>query len=987
MKVRDMKKAVVADFPAFEAEMLEIWKRENTFQKSLDNRSGSPRFNFYDGPPFANGLPHYGHVVALTQKDSITRYKTMRGYYVPRRNGWDTHGLPVEYEVEKQLGISGKQQIQAMGVDTFNAAARASVFKYKEEWETFMTRLGRWADAENSYATLDDTYIESVWWVLSELHKKGLVYRGFRSNPYCPRCATPLSNFEVNQNYKDNTVDPSVYVKFELTDIPGTSLLAWTTTPWTLAANAALAVDGDAQYVTVELLNDGDLVSDEAPLAWKAGERLILAHKRVGELELRKAEYKIVETHRGSELVGMKYRPVYEFGSFDDAQKAAVHTVYVDSSVSLEDGTGILHVAPRYGETDLALGLRVNLPLIESVNGFGKMVDAFKEVTGLESIAGMFFKTADAHIIADLGRKGSLFAAEKFEHTYPFCWRCDTPLLYFAMPSWFIKVTDLRKDLVANNNLVNWVPDHIKQGRFGNWLSEARDWNFSRNRFWGAPLPIWLNVDDPEDMIVIDSIAKLKELSGHEADFDLHRPGIDSVVIKHDGKTYKRVEEVFDCWFESGSMPYGQDHYPFENPEGFEQAFPAEFIAEGLDQTRGWFYTLHVLGTALFNKPAFKNVIVNGLVLAADGKKLSKRLRNYPDPQELFSTTGADSLRLFLMGSPVVAGEDVRFSADAVNEVKRNVFMTLWNSYAFFSMYAEIDAWQPPNVLTEPTPANVLDIWLLSRLAETTAEMTKQADSYQIARAVRPLRELVDDLSNWYVRRSRRRFWKSEDDTDKQDAYVTLHYVLCRIAQLLAPWAPFVADKLWRELTAGTDEAQSVHLSTWPEPGVIDSVVLSQMAETRRVVTDGLSVRAEHKIKVRQPLASLTYSTEDTLAEQYEQIIADEVNVKQVSWGNGARDEGIVLDTEITPELKAEGIMRDVVRHVQSARKATGLEVEDRIVLTLYTDVEALALAIATHSSTIMSETLASEIKTVNISGEVPVKVDGNELYINVVKA
>jgi isoleucyl-tRNA synthetase len=968
-----MKKAAPADFPAFEAEMLKVWHAEQTFEQSLKHRQDAPRFSFYDGPPFANGLPHYGHVVALTEKDSVTRYKTMRGYYVARRNGWDTHGLPVEYEVEKQLGITGKQQILAYGMEKFNEAARASVFKYKSDWEEFMTRIGRWADQEHGYATLDDNYIESVWWVTKQLHDKGLVYRGFRSNPYCPRCATPLSNFEVNQNYKDNVPDPSVYVKFAVKGETGLALLAWTTTPWTLPANAALAVADDADYVTVELQDDGD--------SWRKGERLILAKDRLGELELRKAEYKVVDTVKGRELAGMKYEPLYELVTdFTEAEREAVHTVYVDDSVSLEDGTGILHVAPRYGETDLALGIRVGLPLIESVNGFGKMTEAMGD------FAGLFFKEADPHIIADLTRKGRIFAAETFEHTYPFCWRCETPLLYFAMPSWFVEVTKLRERLVSNNQKIHWVPGHIKTGRFGNWLADARDWNFSRNRFWGAPLPIWINEADENDLLVVGSMDELKELSGQSGDFDLHRPGIDAVVIKRDGKTYRRAEEVFDCWFESGAMPYAQDHYPFDNKGRFEQAFPADFIAEGLDQTRGWFYTLHVLGTALFDRPAFKNVVVNGMVLAADGKKLSKRLRNYPEPAEIFESTGADSLRFFLMSSPVVGGEDVRFSYDAVNEVRRNVFMTLWNTYSFLSMYAEIDDWQPPKQLKEPESANVLDRWLLARLNEATGEMTKQADDYQIARAVRPLRELVDDLSNWYVRRSRRRFWKSEDDGDKQNAYVTLHYVLCRMAQLLAPWSPFVSDKMWRELTDGMDEPASVHLSDWPEAGEVDTALLAQMAHVRQAVTDGLSLRAEAGIKVRQPLASARLETPEPLPEELVTIMAEELNVKRVEQSK-AEVLGVTLDTEITPELRAEGLMRDVVRHVQTARKDTGLDVDDRIDLILQTDDEALARAIEDHRQTIMAETLATTLTGDGADDGVPVKVSGAKLYVKVEKA
>ena len=648
-----MKKAEPANFPEFEQEMLKVWDTEKTFEASLKQREGAKRFSFYDGPPFANGLPHYGHVVALTEKDAITRYKSMRGYYVPRRNGWDTHGLPVEVEVEKAMGISGKKQILELGIDKFNQAARDSVFKYKGEWEKMMRRLGRWADMENDYATLDDDYIESVWWVFSQLNEKGLVYQGFRSNPYCPRCATPLSNFEVNQNYKDDVPDPSVYVKFQLTDHYDTSFLVWTTTPWTLPANAALAVAAEADYVKIELLDSGD--------SWKKGERLILAKARLSVLELRDAEYKIVGTLKGSELEGGSYQPLYDgyelmpMRTITPPKPVKAYHVYVDDSVSLEDGTGILHVSPRYGETDLALGIREDLPLFQSVDGNGQMVPEIAKLPGFEDLVGVFFKDADRHIIAELARKGRIFAAEEFTHTYPFCWRCETPLMYFAMPSWFIAVTKLREQLVANNQEVNWVPDHIKQGRFGNWLAEARDWNVSRNRFWGAPLPIWINVDDAEDRLVVGSIAELCELSG-KSDFELHRPGIDQVEIIKDGKTYQRTEEVFDCWFESGAMPYAQQHYPFANKDQFDDGFPADFIAEGLDQTRGWFYTLHVLGTALFNKPAYQNVVVNGLVLAADGRKLSKSLRNYPDPKELFDTCGADSLRFFFMASPVVGG-------------------------------------------------------------------------------------------------------------------------------------------------------------------------------------------------------------------------------------------------------------------------------------------------------------------------------------------
>lgn len=939
-----MKKAPKPDFPQFEAETLKIWEKEKTFEQSLKQREGKERFSFYDGPPFANGLPHYGHALASMEKDAIVRYKTMRGYYVPRRAGWDTHGLPVEYEVEKALGLSGKRQILEMGIDKFNQACRDSVFKYRGEWEQFIRRIGRWIDLDNAYATLDDSYIESVWWVFKSLNDKGLVYRGFKSLPYCPRCATPLSNFELNQGYQDDVEDPSVYAKFELEDEPGTHLLAWTTTPWTLPANAALAVDTKADYVVVETA-DG---------------KLILAKQRLEVLD--ENERKIASTLKGSELIGKKYKPLYNFAQMTAEEADKAHRVYADEAVSLEDGTGILHVAPAYGETDLELGQRVGLPLIHSVDGFGNMTEE------MGPFAGRFFKDADDAIVADLTKQGRLYAAGTFTHTYPFCWRCDSPLFYFATPSWFVKVSDLVQKLVKNNQQINWVPGHIKEGRFGNWLAEARDWSVSRNRFWGAPIPVWQCEEGHST--VVGGLDELRELSGHTGGFDMHRPGIDAITIKCSecGKEANRVEEVFDCWFESGSMPYAED----------KDKFPADFIAEGLDQTRGWFYTLHVLATALYDKPAFQNVVVNGIVLAADGKKLSKRLKNYPDIGELFARFGADSLRYFLATSPAVQGEDARFSEGVVEEVFRNVFMTWYNVYSFFTTYAEVDGWKPANQLEEPQPDHVLDRWLLSRLNETILAMTAGAESYEIARASRPLRELIDDLSNWYVRRSRRRFWKSENDADKQQAYATLHYALVRIAQLMAPWAPFLPETIYRGLTEGTDMPKSVHLTDWPEAGTVDHELLGQMAQARQIVTEGLAQRAAAGVKVRQPLPAVSGPE---LPKELVAIVCDEVNVKEYKTG-----EAVELDSNLTEELKAEGAARDVIRLVQQARKDADLQVDDRIVLKL--SAGGLKPALEAHADTLKAETLATELKfEEGALGGVPIRVDGHDLYIELSKA
>lgn len=934
-----MADAQKSQFSQIEEQMLEVWDKEQTFEASLKQREGGERFSFYDGPPFANGLPHYGHALASTEKDAITRYKTMRGYYVPRRAGWDTHGLPVEYEVEKQLKLSGKQEILKMGIDKFNQACRDSVFKYKGEWEQFLRRFGRWIDLKNAYATLDDSYIESVWWVFSELHKKDLVTKGFRSMPYCPRCATPLSNFELNQGYQDDVEDPSVYVTFPLVDDPKTVLLAWTTTPWTLPANAALAVDPKADYVTVELQD---------------GQRLILAKQQLEILKEGHDSYKVLETKKGKDLVGLGYEPLYTLTKLTAEEAKTAYHVYADESVSLEDGTGILHVAPRYGETDLELGLKEGLPLIESVDKFGKMT----EVMG--DFAGLFFKAADEPIIADLTHKGRVFSAETFKHTYPFCWRCDTPLMYFATPTWLVKVTELRDRLVKNNAQIHWVPGHIKDGRFGNWLSEARDWGISRNRFWGAPLPIWVNEANEDDFLVVSSIEELKKLSG-ASDFDMHRPGIDEVVIEKGGKTYRRVEEVFDCWFESGSMPYGEDHYPFENEGNFKAKFPADFIAEGMDQTRGWFYTLHVLATALFDSPAFKHVIVNGTIVAADGRKLSKRLKNYPEPQAIFDQYGVDSLRFFLSSSPAMAGEDVRFSDDAVREVYRNVFMTLFNTYTFLTMYAKADGWKPAKQLTAPASDDVLDRWILARLNQTIAEVTKRADAYEIAKATRPLRELLEDLSNWYVRRSRRRFWKSKNDNDKAHAYATLHFVLLRVCQLIAPWSPFLSDHIYRELTKATDLPASVHLTDWPTAESVDTKLLELMSGVREVINEALSQRAAAKIKVRQPLQSVVVTTTLDIPPELQTIIAEEVNVKSVKLHSDKLTK-VELDTKLTEELKVEGLARELVRVVQAARKQAGLNVSDRIKLELFSDSHVVQEAVAAHRDYLAAETLARDV-------------------------
>lgn len=948
-----------------EEEVQKKWQKEHTFEESVKNREGKEYFSFYDGPPFANGEPHFGHILASSIKDSMLRYKTMRGLYVPRRNGWDCHGLPVEFSIEKEFSVSGKKQILELGLDKFNSACRDSIFKYKGLFEEQLQRLGRWSDYDNYYATVDANYTESVWWALSQINEKGLLYRGYKSTPYCPRCETPLSNFEVNDGYKDNVPDPSLYVKFKLKDEEA-YLVAWTTTPWSLPGNAALAVKPDEQYVYVEHQTDEG-----------KKETIILAKKRLAVLDER--DYKVTHEVKGAELVSKAYEPLFKLEKLPESNE--LYKVRSAPFVSVEDGTGVLHVAPAFGEDDLELGQEYSLPVLTTVDASGKV----KGGIGFDEVKGKFFKQADRPIIEHLTENGNVFAAETFKHTYPFCWRCETPLLYYAITSWFIKVSAIRSELLKTAEDINWVPGHIKKGRFGKWLEGAKDWAVSRNRYWGAPMPIWVNVEDEDDYLVVSDFQELKALANDpKLDLsDVHRPDIDSVVIKKDGKTYKRVEEVLDCWFESGCMSIGQVHYPFENKELFERTFPADFIIEGLDQTRLWFYVQHVVATILFDKPAFKNVVVNGMIMAADGQKLSKRLKNYPRVDEVFDNEGADTLRLFLLSSTQATqtADYMRFNRDGMKDLSRNVLGTLLNTYKFFDTYSKLDDFKPPKNLKEPKSGNVLDKWILARLNETIKESTRQADNYKIAHAIQPVFTLIDDVSNWYVRRSRRRFWKSENDSDKRQAYEVLYFVLVRITQLLAPWAPFTSESIYDDLTKGTGLPASVHLTDWPEANKYSQQTIDEMAKVREYINQGLALRAEAAVKVRQPLESVSIPPHN---QDYEDIIKEELNVKKVVQ---SKDNNIVLDTTITASLQREGIARELIRHIQATRKKADLEVDDRINLSLATDDEQLNKAIEEHKDTILAETLAKSLGSVEKGHTEEVKVEEAELKITLAKA
>ena len=1138
-----------------EEKVLAFWTKEDIFAKSLQKKG--KEFVFYDGPPFANGQLHYGHMLASFIKDAIPRYKTMQGYHISRRWGWDCHGLPVENLVEKELGLKSKKDIQDYGLEKFNKAAGDSVLRYADDWRKQIPRIGRWVDMDDDYRTMDAGYTQSVWWVFNTLYNKGLIYEGFKSMQICPRCETTLSNFEVNQGYKDIT-DISVSVKLELVDEPGTYFIAWTTTPWTLPGNVALAVGSDIDYARV--LHEG--------------KTYIVARDRVADVFAGKT-HELTTVVKGSTLVGLSYKPVFSYYNTNATKNIENgFKVYAADFVTTTDGSGIVHIAPAFGEDDMKLGQKENLPFIQHVGMDGKFKAEVRDFVGLEvkpkgAVTGDHQKT-DIEVIKWLAHNGHLFEKKKIIHSYPHCWRCDTPLLNYAASSWFVRVTDFKDKLVAANKKVNWTPDDIRDGRFGKWLENARDWAISRSRFWGAPLPVWKGIDSGKiysvgtlaelsgfikksgntytllrhgeaecnvlgisnseildkyhltekgraevfsqaqkiakagiDVIISSDFLRTKEtariiaeacgmdaneivydvrlreygvgperegkfwqetenhvrahgfypgmekpaelkkrvfealydidakyvgkkiliishgsplnniIHGIEAtagedkvfhderryfqvtaemhlfdfvrlphnqdfDLDLHRPFIDTIeCVAPDGEKLVRVPEVFDCWFESGSMPYGeacyagaaQDHF---DPKGgiFKKkvGFPADFIAEGLDQTRGWFYSMMVLGVGLFGVSPYKNVIVNGIILAENGEKMSKRLKNYPDPMEVVGRYGADSLRYYLLSSPVVAAQDLCFTEKGVDDTSKKLLQRLDNVLSFYELYADPALAHTP---VQNTSTHVLDRWIVARLVETHAEMTKQLDLYQLDKATRPLMTFVDDLSTWYTRRSRDRF-KSDDASDKQAALATTRYVLREFAKISAPIIPFYAEYLFGKVKAPTD-SQSVHLELWPKYQATVESVIENMAEVRRLVTIGLEQRSKANLKVRQPLAALTIKSK-TLSKEFTDLIKDEVNVKEVYLDEKIKGD-VVLDTVVSEILRKEGVARDLIRAIQEMRKTKGLTVGDKVVLLLDSDEKAKELV---HSflHDIKKVTLVTGVEYINLPHAVELSVE-----------
>ena len=875
-----------------EKKVEEFWKENHIFEKSMENRKEGETYTFYDGPPTANGKPHIGHVLTRVIKDMIPRYRTMKGYMVPRKAGWDTHGLPVELEVEKKLGLDGKEQIEEYGMEPFIKQCKESVWKYKGMWEDFSSTVGFWADMEHPYVTYYDDYIESEWWALKEIWNKKLLYKGFKIVPYCPRCGTPLSAQEVSQGYK-TVKERSAVVRFKVVG-EDAYFLAWTTTPWTLPSNVALCVNPDETYCKVKAADGYTYYMAEA-----------LLDKVLGKLAKEEGEkaYEVLETYKGTDLEYKAYEPLFACaGEAAAKQKKKAHFVTCDTYVTMSDGTGIVHIAPAFGEDDSRIGRNYDLPFVQFVDGQGNLT---KETP----YAGVFVKKADPMVLTDLDKEGKLFDAPKFEHEYPHCWRCDTPLIYYARESWFIKMTAVKDDLIRNNNTINWIPESIGKGRFGDWLENVQDWGISRNRYWGTPLNIWQC--ECGHMHSVGSRQELFEMSGDERakTVELHRPYIDEITLKcpECGGEMHRVPEVIDCWFDSGAMPFAQHHYPFENKELFEQQFPANFISEAVDQTRGWFYSLLAESTLLFNKAPYKNVIVLGHVQDENGQKMSKSKGNAVDPFDALNKYGADAIRwyFYINSAPWLPN---RFHGKAVVEGQRKFMSTLWNTYAFFVLYANIDNFDPTKYNLEYDQLPVMDKWLLSRLNTTVQAVDNDLANYKIPEAARALQEFVDEMSNWYVRRSRERFWAKGMEQDKINAYMTLYNALVTIAKTAAPMIPFMTEDMYQNLVRSVDKdaPESIHLCDFPtvNEAWIDKDLEADMKELLEIVVLGRACRNTANIKNRQPIGTMYVKAEKKMSEFYTDIIADELNVKEVKF---ADDVESFISYSFKPQLRTVG--------------------------------------------------------------------------------
>ncbi len=948
----------------YEKDWVQKWKQDKTFEKSVENRSKDNAYVFYDGPPFISGVPHHGTLLSSMVKDAVPRYWTMKGKRVERVWGWDCHGLPAERFSEKKLGLSSRQDVLDYGLEKYIVKTRDYMTQTAADWEEVVDRIGRWVDFKGAYKTMDKEYMESIWWAFKTLYEKGKIYEGEKVLMYCTLDGTPLSKAEVTMDagaYQDVT-DPSVYVRFHLK--PGQKyagdkyetkdkvyILAWTTTPWTLPANTALAVNEELTYTALRI--DG------------VKELLIVASDRVDHL-FKDHEVEIVHDDiQGSDLVGLEYEPLLGVNRGKNA-----HKVWSAHYVTADDGTGIVHIAPAYGEEDFELARDKKIPVVHVLDANGNYTEG--------EWLGQNVWQANKPIAKTLKERGVVWEIDYIRHSYPHCHRCGTRLMYRAHPSWFVDIADQKEKMLEQNGSVNWFPGHLKHGRFAKNIEQAPDWNISRDRFWATPLPVWKSKSGK--VKVVGSYAQLKELSGKELD-DYHRPWIDDVTFTIDGEEYTRIDKVMDSWFEAGSMPFAQFHYPFENKEKFEANFPGDFIVEYVGQVRAWFYYMHAMSVALFGTSSFKNVITTGTLAGNDGRKMSKSYGNFTDPNELMDKFSADSLRFLLLGSPVLNGEDFALQDKDVGDVARKLGM-IWNMYDFFTMYAEVDGWEFTGELDDPLEElkNPLDLWIVSRVHQLVAEVEEHMDRYDIPNALDPILPFIDDASNWYVRRSRRRFWKSEDDSDKNDAYRTLHYVLVRLAYILAPFTPFLAEELYRNLTG---DKESIHLKDWMPAGHVNQLVVDEMNQVREYVNEGLSLRAKGGLKVRQPLASVTVPGLGSFVN-FEDILTEELNVKTVKTG-----KTVAIDEKLTQELKREGLMREIIRHIQSARKNAGLNIDDRIVLVYTDQTEKDVLeAIKAHLDTIKAETLATEMSVgASQATDLVVTIDGQKFAFEIKKA